>query len=64
MQLLDIQAQVTTVGGYKEDVSRSNDATHSYYYYLLSIIYSWQSHLATARADSVDNGKSKVTGLS
>lgn len=27
-------------------------------------IYSWQSHLATARADSVDNGKSKVTGLS
>ena len=31
---------------------------HSYH------IYSWQSHLATVRANSIDNGKSKVTGLS
>ncbi len=58
MQLLDLQAQVTTVEGYKEDVSKSNDATHSYH------VYSWQTHLATARAHAIDNGKSKVTGLS
>jgi len=58
MQLLALQAQVTTVEGYKEDVSKSNDATHSYH------VYSWQSHLATARAHAIDNGKSKVTGLS